>query len=346
MDGNTPLLIFNKSKFLKIYAQYSQIGQIFYPIKSNDSLEVIKTVKELKGNFETDGINHIKYLIQKENVEPNRILYSIPIRKTKDIKEAVQLGVSLFAIDSFTEYEKIRQIKQKLNYIVRIDVSEFVKAKQLKDNKWGIEIKDALELFKQINSYNDTTLGISFYLPEGTFSFYNFKNVLDKICLFFSNQSIKYINIGGGLDDLLNNGGYVQELEKVKKQFNCSFIVEPGRNLLNPCFKLLTSVIGVKKTKRHNWIFIDCGIYSGLLDVKLTGKNLKISQLRNDQSKMNKFHISGPTSDLLDYIGEYEFTDDIHEGDNLLIDDCGAYTYVFQTHFSGFNTLKIEVEKQ
>jgi ornithine decarboxylase len=345
MSPETPYLEFDENKFQSLFTEYSKIGTIYYPVKSNDCDVVLDKVEALGGNFEVDSIAHIKYLVVTKKISPNRILYSIPLRKEQDIIQAAKLGVNFFVIDTITEYRKIINHCKSARFIIRLDAKEFITNHEIKNNKWGLNLELALQLSRLIERDKFHFEGLSFYLPKGTFYYDNFSKVLNGISETFKNDSLNVIDIGGGLDNMLSNESYVKAINEIKNRFNCSIIVEPGRNLLNPCFNLITSVIGKKKLNNRDWLYIDSGVYSGLLDSIIQKRDFQISETKmSEESDKILYNVSGPTSDLLDFIGEHHFSAEIKEGDTLIIKNCGAYSVVMQTKFSGFNGLQVKIK--
>jgi diaminopimelate decarboxylase len=209
-----------------------------------------------------------------------------------------------------------------------------------------MSIKSAIKLARVIENDGNKFLGISFYLPRELYSPENFSSVLDSVTKAFRGRKLSVLDIGGGLDDSFSPD-FQRKLEKIKRTLDVQLLtLEPGRNLLDPCIDMVVSVIGLCKRGGYLWAYVDAGIYSGLLDIKLIRKVFEISTLADTKLSPNKryrYLICGPSSDSLDILGEYRFNVPLNVGDRLRIKNCGAYSFVMRTHFDGSDDLTLQV---
>ena len=323
--------------------KYSKFGDLYYPVKANDHKIILKEIDKLNGFFEVDGIYHITLLLSL-GISPKKIQYSIPIKKELDIKRALELGVTRFVIDDSKEYKKISFFKYDVDYIIRISISDILDLDSFGFNKWGLPITNVKKLIKQIENDGNTFCGISFYLPKELFTSTNFSIMINRIIKEFHDVNIPIIDIGGGLDYYFSEE-FEQEILKLKDRMKLNkIIVEPGRNLIDPCIDMIASVIGIRNFNKKLWAYIDVGIYSGLLDAIIKKKKFSIHNIQNNSIEGNfEYIIAGPSSDTIDIIGHYCFNSPLNEGDKLIIKECGSYTYVFRTHFGGFEQIDFVV---
>jgi len=132
-------------------------------------------------------------------------------------------------------------------------------------------------------------------------------------------------------------------LETVRTTVGAKHIVlEPGRYLLNPCIDMVVSVTSVRNINANRLVFINAGIYTGLLDAVVKGKKYQVDDERQTStSKLARAYICGSSSDISDTLGEYKLRADLAGGDTLIIKECGAYSAVMQTHFCGKDQVKM-----
>ena len=338
--SETPCYLFNKNKFHEIFKHFASFGQVYYPVKANDRREILNEINILNGYYEVDNIYHINLLLHDIKVSPRKIQFSIPVKIEDEIKTAIKMGVRQFVIDSIEEYQKIKKYSNGLSYIIRISLKSLLNFSNKLYMKWGMPINEITNVKEIIEKDNNNFLGVSFYIPKEFYSANNFFKVLNVLKKQFSNTYFEILNIGGGLDNSLSFK-FKTYLEDTKSALRAkTLILEPGRNLLNPCIDLLVSVVGVRRRFDLTWVYLDAGIYSGLLDKKLLDRKYEIIPINARKTvKPKVFHFAGPTSDHIDYIGKYTFTYDIQEGNKLLIKECGAYSDVFKTHFNGIRKI-------
>lgn len=339
----TPYYIFHKKKFIELLTQYKKYADVYYPIKANDNSSVIKAVISNGGAFEVDSIQHIRKLVINNAVNPRNIIFSFPIKKETDIIFASELGVTKYVIDSIEEYFKINKYVKNAEYIVRLNANSVVGGMNAFQDKWGFSPADIDSAIGLIKEGNGNLYGISFYLSSEINNLENFRKVFTYLKTI--NLSCFYmVDIGGGvkietLSQLKNDINDIKQLTNGKK-----LIVEPGKDLLDPCFQMKVSIIACKKSVDGKRIlFIDAGIYHGLLDVVVKNKRFDIYDLKNDG--VEDYYICGCSSDVSDFIGCYTLSRSLEVGDSLIINGCGAYSAVMTTNFYSKKKPRLQIKE-
>lgn len=335
----TPYYIFNEKKFKELILKYKHFGEMFFPIKANDDPVIVKRIIGANCAFEVDSIEHIKLLIEGYNVQPDKIIYSFPLKKSYDIVTASELGVTKFVVDCIEEYNNIRTHAKNPVYLLRINANSVVGGLNPMQDKWGFSIDDLKDAYHKITANNDAVLGISFYLSSEINSQENFVKIFDAI-ESLNIHNIEVVDIGGGVPvEMLEKLDEKLKLFKQRIGFK-RLIIEPGRPLLDPCIDLAVSVIARRVANDgKNILFIDAGIYYGLLDVIIKKKRFDIFDIIEECENKNKapFYVCGFSSDVSDLIGEYMLNADIKVGDKLIFKNCGAYSAVMATRFYANN---------
>lgn len=335
MIEKTPYYLFDEEKFCCMIKEYQTYGKIYYPIKANDDEMIISIIKNNDCCFEVDSIEHIKLLVDNYEVSPHKLLYSFPIKEPSDIKEALKMGVNLFVVDSIDEYDKIVSISNEVKLIVRINVLQILNNKLSPEkDKWGLSLEDAKMLISYSKEKSINVVGMSFYIMSEIEDKNSFEIVLKKINSEFKDISIEFLDIGGGIS--LEQLSIINPLiETTKTLLNAKYIAfEPGRHLLNPCIEMVVSVTAIKYIKGNKLVFINAGIYNGLIDAVIKNKSYNIiDRKQNDHSILRVSYLCGSSSDISDTLGAYELREDLLVGDLLFIKECGAYSSVMQTRF-------------
>ena len=339
--NKTPYYLFDKELFVSMVQEYKSYGDLFFPIKANDDSLVISALIENDCSFEVDSIEHMRMLIEEYNVSPERILYSYLIREIDDIRAAIEMGITYFVIDSVEEFNKVISISKDVSFYIRINVLHILDNNLPPEkNKWGLSVTDAKKLMFKIKEQAAGVSGISFYIASEINRKNSFEIILASLVSDFSGLSIKSLDIGGGvsLDTLKKIHPIIKDFQKCfsTKQL----IIEPGRHLLNPCIDMVVTVMSIKYINGNRLIFINAGIYNGLIDAIVKEKKYSIiDQKQTNSSKLCQSYICGSSSDVSDTLGYYELREDLTVGDLLYIKDCGAYSSVMKTRF--YNKSKI-----
>jgi len=344
MQIETPYYIFDKAKFISLVKDYQQNADIYYPLKANDDDKIIDTLIELSSCFETDSLKHIKMIINK-GISPEQILYSYPLRDLNDVECAVKLGIKKFVVDSTDEYIKITKFITNGLFFIRLNVIEILGLKfSSEQNKWGLSVYEAKKLIDTISRDNGKVIGLSFYvfkeISERTTD--TLTRLLATIRDNFEDYKFDFLNVGGGissveLSELKNIVKSTQKIIGAKK-----IIIEPGRPLLDPCIDMVVSVIAIKKMNNTKMIFINSGIYNGLIDIIIKRRNYVVEHFdRSADECEEETLICGSSSDISDFLGSFQISKNIKVGDKLIIKETGAYSSVMQTNFCGKDRIKM-----
>lgn len=335
-----PYYSFDKQKFLAGLRAYSSCFDVFYPCKVNSCDLIIEAVNNSESCFEVDSIELIKHLVINKGINPNKILYNFLIRSESDIKTALDLGVSMFAIDDLNAVLEMEQFDISVEYIVRVSIKEFLHIDELSGfiDKWGNSVREIKKIISYINQYSKGKVkGISFYYPQEYNTYERIIKTIDTIIKEFNCAERKYcIDIGGGISE----SEAVQIYHRYQNQ-GIKFIIEPGRHLIGDCLNLICSIIDVRIRGGKKYVFLDVGVYSGLADCIIKNHKFEVD-FGVDSFETEEVMLCGCTSDISDVLGIYRAPKQaIKKGTQLTIKNCGAYCIEFYMNFSGHKPLKI-----
>ena len=119
-------------------------------------------------------------------------------------------------------------------------------------------------------------------------------------------------------------------------------IVEPGRGVVGDAGTVVTSVVGVIDRGGTRWVFIDAGVFSGLVETLDEAIRYRL-ETPGVTGATGPCVLAGPTCDSVDVL--YETTPvrlplALAEGDELRIHAAGAYSTCYSTvGFNGFDPL-------
>lgn len=337
----TPYLKFHPKKLIENYQKFEQTCEkqfknnfeICFSTKTNTNPETIKTLYRERCGFEIASLREIK-LTPKNTF---RVMNG-PAKTIEEIKTAIKEDILIF-IDSFSELEKIIQLKNKNKKIkyhffgIRLDTT---------DSKFGfskIQLKEALKKAEK-NEINIQAI----QLHQGTLNkFSEFKKILKEQKKIINPylKKIKYLDFGGGFPDNFqlknlstNLEKYIKEIKETFKEFKGIFIFEPGRILVSDAYTLITQVKTIKEKNKTNYAVLDTGInilskitLANFKFNKLNPKNTLIesktikSEINNNPAKT--YTLAGPLLFKNDIIGKWHGK--LNEGDYFEIENVGAY---------------------
>lgn len=325
--------IIHKQKLIEQVKFFGENADVYYPVKANSDKKVLEILDSFVKGYEVDSFFHLRDLIKKHHVEPQRIIYSSPIKDIQTIAGVIKLGVRRIVVDNLTDFYSIVEIAndRQIEFIIRVDISEFIATKGLM-LKWGASVTEICELKKQISSGIHKFLGLSFYLPQEVNNNANFCSLLSNLEQRIGFNDCEILDIGGGIaaTDL---EAVVQKIKAMPTLSNVGLIIEPGRHLLDPCIDMLVEITAIRIKQGKKLMFINSSIYNGLLDVIIKGKKFKIEPIKEDTSSYEEYIICGSSADISDILGEYKLPKNMQVGDKLRILNCGAYCSEMATMF-------------
>lgn len=348
----TPSLIIDSEK---VKEKFSLIGQnikgsyVFYAVKANPDMEILKFLNQLDKGFEIASEGELK-ILSKIGIQPNRIISSNPVKSLKFLEMAHEYGINNFSFDSIDEVEKIGKFVPKANVYIRLSVpnegSEWPLSK-----KFGVELDDAVELLCRAQNRGLNPMGITFHVGSQCTNLYNWNIALDKAKILWDMAEkkgikLEMLNIGGGYP--INYTKSVIEIGTIEKNINrliwerfpenTKIHIEPGRAVVGDAGVLVTKVIGKAKRPDNNWLYIDMGVFNGLME-SLGGIKYTYLVESNNQNKKN-WTLAGPSCDSFDVIDKNVNLYEPDIGNLLLILSGGAYTISYASEFNGFSIPK------
>jgi ornithine decarboxylase len=182
---------------------------------------------------------------------------------------------------------------------------------------------------------------------------YNWNIALDKAKVLWdiaerNRITLNLLNIGGGYPiKYTKNVVSIETIEKNVTSLICERFpkgveihIEPGRAVVGDAGILVTSVIGKARRSDEDWMYIDVGVFNGLME-SVGGIKYSYVAENSKHARYNKrWTITGPSCDSFDVIDNNVTLPEPNIGDLILILSSGAYTVSYASEFNGFSIPK------
>jgi ornithine decarboxylase len=121
----------------------------------------------------------------------------------------------------------------------------------------------------------------------------------------------------------------------VKERFPARIRValEPGRGIVGNAGLLGASVIGTAKRGDETWVYLDVGVFNGLMEA-IDGFSYEV--VTESKGVPSTVVLAGPSCDSLDVIAEKIDLPMVAVGDRVYFVNAGAYTLAYASHFNGW----------
>ena len=145
------------------------------------------------------------------------------------------------------------------------------------------------------------------------------------------------LDIGGGFPASLDDGCPPPEAygDAIERHLAAAFgerrpttIAEPGRGIAADAGELVATVIGVVQRAQTRWVFLDAGVFTGLVETLEEAIRYPLSTDR-DGGPTGPCVLAGPTCDSADVLYEQTMVElplDLAEGDQVRFGCAGVYT--------------------
>jgi ornithine decarboxylase len=154
-------------------------------------------------------------------------------------------------------------------------------------------------------------------------------------------MELQLLNLGGGFPCEYSRHvpSITEIIRTIKSSLKLDFpqdvkiLVEPGRALVGEAGILATTVIGKAARAGKEWLYLDAGVFNGLMEAT-GGIKYRFFASRNGAPK--KWILAGPSCDAMDIISKSVELPDLEISDKVYVMSAGAYTTAYASQFDGF----------
>ena len=346
-DRSTPFYCYSKKAITENYNNFSNSFKnidvkICFSLKSNSNLSILKILSNLGAGADVVSEGELKKAL-KANIEANNIVFSGVGKTEEEISFAITNHCLQINVESLSELDRVNTIAGKIGNTQKValrinpDVDPNTHGKITtgkSENKFGISVDDAFNIFKNSGEYKNITLdGVAFHIGSNINEIKPFEDsfkITNKLLQNLSdiNVPIETIDVGGGVGIENVNFSYTDYSNLISKYFDTSqkqIIIEPGRSISANTGILVSKILYIKKTESRKFIIIDAGM-NDWMRTALYDAQHQIVPLEKKQSKDSvETIIVGPICETTDQFISAKKYYDVEEGEYLAILNTGAY---------------------
>ena len=342
----TPLLVIDRSvirhKFSELKEGFGN-ARVCYALKTNPHWRIVELLDQLGSDFEISAEDELNILLRR-GISADRIIASNPVKTKAFIISAFEAGVELYTFDSYAEVEKLSRFAPKSKVYVRLTVSNDGSQWPL-TKKFGVETEDAVDLLHEALKKGLVPYGITFHVGSQNTDPEAWVRALEKSRLVWDRAKdrgieLSMLNIGGGfpikyMENSFSISNIAQSIrEKIDALFpgSVEVYVEPGRVIVGEAGTLVGTVIGKATRNGEKWLYLDVGVFNGLME---SVGGIKYPMASSKSGSMEQWVIAGPSCDSFDIVQDNVLLPDLDIGDHVFIQSAGAYTTAYASRFDG-----------
>ena len=358
----TPCYVYSKATLERHFRAYTEaLGGhphlICYAVKANSNLAVLGLLARLGAGFDIVSVGELERVL-KAGGNPAKVVFSGVAKQPHEMARALEVGIKCFNVESRPELERLNAVAGELGKIapVSLRVNPDVDAGThpyistgLKDNKFGIPVDDALEVYQLAASLpNLRVTGLDCHIGSQLTETAPFLDALERLLVLMERLrergiEIDHLDLGGGL-------GVPYRDEKPPQPFDyasqllarlsrweggeqLTLLFEPGRSIAANAGLMLTRVEFLKPGETKNFAIVDAAM-NDLIRPALYQAWQAIVPVGTRQPRENAtYDVVGPVCETGDFLGkERELA--IAEGDLLAVRSAGAYGFVMASNYN------------
>ena len=328
---------------------------IHYAVKANPHPVLLRALAQAGCHFDVASPAEVRAALAA-GAPASHLVHSNPVARRDHLREAHDLGVRLFVLDSPGEVAKLADAAPGACVLVRIVTSGSGSDWPL-SRKYGCSVEDAVALLLDAARLGLDPAGVSFHVGSQQRDPQAWGPPIRSAARVFGAVRAHGIrpwvlDLGGGFPAELE-GGEVPPVSEfgaaIETHLADAFgddrprtLVEPGRGIVGDAGTVVTSVVGVVDRGGVRWVFVDAGVFTGLVETLDEAIRYRL-EVPGVGGPSGQCVLAGPTCDSADVL--YETTPvslplALAEGDELRIHAAGAYSTCYSTvGFNGFAPL-------
>ena len=346
-DLPTPALLLDRALPVENYRALTAAlpgADVYYAIKANPHPEVVSALAAAGSGFEVASLAELELALRCGG-RPTRVISSNSIKRPDLLAAAATLGVDRFAFDSEDELQKIARYAPGSRVYCRVVVDNTGSDWPL-SRKFGVPPEDAVPMLLDAAALGLRPEGVSFHVGSQCLDATSWRRALETCATIWEQAarrglSLRLLNAGGGFPvrHLKQTPSWPAIGAEIRRAVDALFpadvelIVEPGRALVGGAAVLVASVIGKARRGEERWVYLDVGVFNGLME-SIGGLGY---ELRTERAgRPGKVVLAGPSCDSMDVISSDVELPELEVGDRVYVMNAGAYTLSYASSFNGF----------
>ena len=356
----TPVFAYSKASMLSALAAY-QRGfegrkvQICYAMKANSNLAVLQVFAKAGCGFDIVSAGELARVLAAGG-EPSKIIFSGVGKTRAEMKQALELSIGCFNVESEAELEVLNEVALSLGKKapVSLRVNPNVDPKThpyistgLKGNKFGVAHESALHIYQRAAQLKGlSVVGIDCHIGSQITEATPYLDAMDRVLDLVADIEaagipIHHIDFGGGLG-IDYNGDTPPAADLLWQQLFAKldargygkrqFMIEPGRSLVGNAGVCLSEVVFMKPGEQKNFCIIDAAM-NDLPRPAMYQAFHQILPVTPRAGEGTLVDVVGPVCESGDWIGR-DRTLNVQAGDTLAVLSAGAYCMSMSSNYN------------
>ena len=323
-------------------------GIICFSVKALSNIHILKILANEGCGFDVVSAGELQRCFEA-GISGEKIIFSGVGKSEQEIALAISSDIYSINAESVSEINRISKVAGEIGKVaplgIRInpDISiashEYIQTGK-KDDKFGIDLRDALTVIKKVlNLPNLELKGIACHIGSQISDLDFFKKAAASMLEILNetdalNINLSFIDMGGGggityIDEKhLDPKEIIEQIEKVLHERSELLVLEPGRSIVGNAGALVTRIEYLKSS----FAIVDAGM-NDLIRPALYKAKHKVVDVNLSSAKKRSLKIVGPICESGDYLSQETELNSV-EGDLIAVLGAGAYGSVMSSNYN------------
>ena len=347
-EFGSPLLIVDCAR---VRTQYRNLRKalpgvdLHYALKPLPHAAVVQAIVDEGGWLDLATTGEVQ-LAASLDVDAARCIHTHPIKRERDIRNALEYGITIFVADNPDEVRKFRAYAGRASLLLRVSFRSPGAVCDL-SRKFGCDPEQALALARLTAGLGIGLLGFSFHVGSQAADAAKHVEAIEACAALLATArrerlgACNTLDIGGGFpidygERATGISRYCAPIRRALARLpkRVRVIAEPGRFIVGPAAIGVATVMGRAQREGHWWYYLDDGIYGSYSGQIYDHAHYPVSTLRS--GPLLRSVLAGPTCDGIDVIAEQLMLPRLDIGDLVVGRQMGAYTWATATTFNFF----------
>jgi diaminopimelate decarboxylase len=369
----TPLYVYSRRSltdhFTRLDAALAPLEhRIFYAVKANSNLAVLRTLANLGSGFDIVSAGELRRVIAAGG-HPRACVFAGVGKQEEEIKLALRQGIYCFNVESEPELARINRVaaglKKTAPVAVRVNpnVDAHTHAKittGIYETKFGIPLEEVDGVYARgAKMRNLRWRGVQMHIGSQVTEVEPFelavKKLLPLVAGLAARHDLEFFSIGGGLGIIYNpalaSGSpewwarpeakglltpelYAQRLIPLLQPLELKILLEPGRFIAGNAGILVTRVEYVKNAGKKNFVIVDAAM-NDLVRPAMYDSYHEIVPVRQRDGPLVASDVVGGICESADFFCKDRSLPAVAAGDLLALLSAGAYGFVMGSNYNG-----------
>lgn len=337
--------------FDRAFAEHPHL--VCFAVKANSNLGVLNVLARLGSGFDIVSVGELERVVAAGG-DPAKVLFSGVGKQAAEMRRALELGIRCFNVESEAELERLNQVAGEMGKQapVSLRVNPDVDAKThpyistgLKENKFGIEINDALRIYKAAAEMpNIQVVGIDCHIGSQLTELAPFLDALDRVLALIDRLktegiTIEHLDLGGGLGVRYDDeqppepAEYAAALVERLGDAPYEIFLEPGRAIAANAGVLLTRVEYLKTGEAKDFAVIDAAMNDLIRPSLYQAWQAIVPIDEQPTGRSSEYDLVGPICETGDFLGKSRQLT-LQEGSLLAVRSSGAYGFTMASNYN------------